>query len=93
MLGLVGEATQGIVAELHHLVAEFRSFIAHGIGAIAKLIGDAVNKGATAFATRSAASAMLADVRPPAPLTRCSSERRRRSIWRTLVDIAWEYSD
>jgi hypothetical protein len=45
MLGLVGEATQGIVAELCHLVAEFRSFIAHGIGAIAKLIGDAVQQG------------------------------------------------
>jgi hypothetical protein len=45
MLGLVGEATQGIVAELRHLVAEFRSFIAHGIGTIAKLIGGAVQQG------------------------------------------------
>ena len=46
MLGLVREATQGLVAELRHLVAEFCSFIAHGIGTIAKLIGDAVQQGA-----------------------------------------------
>jgi len=46
MLGLVREATQGLVAERRHLVAEFRSFIAHGIGTIAKLIGGAVQQGA-----------------------------------------------
>jgi len=50
MLGLVGEATQGIVAELRHLGTEFRSFIAHGIGTIAKLIGDAVQQGGNSAA-------------------------------------------
>jgi hypothetical protein len=45
MLDLVGESAQCIVAELHHLVAEVRRFVAYRMGAAAKPIGDPVQHG------------------------------------------------
>src|SRR5262245_31887502 len=86
MLDLVGEPAQCIVTE-------FRRIVAHGMRAGMKPIGDAAQHGAMAAPTRSTTSAVLADVRSPTRSSCCSSDRKRRSISRTLGSIAREYPD
>ena len=44
MLDLVGQAPQRIVAELCRLAADFRRFIAHGVGPAAQSFGHAVQR-------------------------------------------------
>ncbi len=44
MLDLVGQAPQRSVAELCRLAADFRRFIAHGVGTAAKSFGHAVQR-------------------------------------------------
>ena len=44
MLDLVGQAPQRSVAELCRLAADFRRFIAHGVGPAAKSFGHAVQR-------------------------------------------------
>src|SRR5436190_9915274 len=91
MLGLVGEAAQGIVAELYHLVAEFCCLIIHEIGTAAKLIRDAVQQGGNgvcdAFGSlcrarrRAAASPFEALLeRPQAPFDLADIGRHRMRI-------------
>ena len=93
MLDFLGKAAQGIVAKLRCLAADFRRFVAHGIGATAKPVGYAAQHRGNG----------LPDVVGGLHGTRRGSDtntfqtlfsdRKRRSISRTLADIVREYSD
>jgi hypothetical protein len=50
MLDFLGKAAQGIVAKLCRLAANFRRFVAHGIGAPANLVRHAAQRGSNSLA-------------------------------------------
>jgi len=91
MLHLVGQAPQRVVAELCRLAADFRRFIAHGVGPAAQSFGHAVQAEATVSPTPSAACAVLAAARLPTRSSWRSNARKRCSISPNSAEIAREY--
>jgi hypothetical protein len=87
MLDFLGKAVQGIVAKLRRLAAEFRRFVAQGIGAPAKPVGYAAQHRGNGLpdvvgglhGTRGSADTNT--------FQRFSIDRKRRSISRILADF------
>ena len=88
MLHLVGQAPQRVVAELCRLAADFRRFIAHGVGPAAQSYGHAVQRRSDGLA---AACAVLAAARLPTRSSWRSKARKRCSISPNSAEIAREY--
>ena len=93
MLDLAGQAPQRIVAELCRVAADFRRFIAHGVGPPRNRSAMPFNAEATVSPTPSAACAALAAERLPTRSSWRSNARKRWSISPNSAEIAREYPD